>query len=641
MSRETTEIQDLKNFDNAYFEGKPIIPDAQYDQLKQELQDKYPNNEYFSEVGATPVRAKVDLPYPMGSLNQVYENDTPDWVSKYKLSNEYVIVTEKLDGISALLIYEKSEDSSDCVLVKAFSRGNGIKGEDITRHVKLIPNVPKTFNGSYAAIRAEIIMPNERFDKKYANKYKNPRNMVAGVINRKVSDQTLLDDLDVVAYEIIDSSGTDDGFEIIDSSDTDGFSKTYTLNYLAECNFIIPRFEPYLGSALTDALLSGILSRFKKGSAYELDGIVLTVDDYSNFENVSKSASLNPEHSVKYKVLDESSVLEAVVVNVHWKISKTGFYKPRVEIEPVELMGSTITYATGFNGKFIYENGIGPGAVIKITKAGSVIPYIMKVTSPVAPKMPRGEWEWDDNRVEAQWDTNRAQNSPEQTFMQVVHFFKSLEVENAQETSLAKVVEAQGLGDKDFTTIAYEIICMLDAEWRRTLGENGIKAYDSLHKKLSNLKHETIMGACPFFGRGFGTRKAKKILEQISYEDFVNGKDISNLEGFNTTVGTIMRGINDFNTLMNKIDFAITFVEKVEDDEQSLAGEKIVMTGFRDKELQEKIEARGGKVASSVSKNTTMVIAQDVNSTSGKVQKAKDLGIPIFSQRDFDSAYIL
>lgn len=616
MKTESQEIQELKTFDEAYFAGSPIIPDVQYDKLKKELQEKYPDAPYFSEVGAVPKGEKVDLPYPMGSLNQVYEGDTVRWINKYSLKSETIVVTEKLDGVSVLLIYSGGK------LSDAYTRGDGRKGEDITHHVRNIPSVPDKITTDYLAVRAEIIMKNDVFATKYSKKYKNPRNMVAGLVNRKKSEIDTLKDVDVVAYEVIDGATSD--------------TKLETLEFLHGEGFLIANNVSTVGNMLADDRLSNSLASFKRNGYYELDGVVLTVNDYSKFEDISKSSSLNPEHSVKFKVLDEDSVMEADVVDVHWKVSKTGFYKPRVEIRPIELMGSTITFATGFNAKYIYENRIGPDAKISITKAGSVIPYIISVLKDTDPKMPNAEWDWDENKVEAV-----IKGSHEQTLMQVVHFFKTLGVENAQETSITKVIEDQGLQGKSFSTIVYELICMFDIEWKRVLGENGIKVYDSLHKKLSTLKEETLLGATPFFGRGFGVRKSKKILEQMSFDEFKNATatQIENVEGFDKTSSDIYNGLKDFNNFFKSIEEFITFEEKDQVD-NTLKGEKIVMTGFRDVDLQEKIESRGGKVSSGVSKKTTMVIAADVDSTSGKVKKAKDLGIPVISQRDFNFRYI-
>lgn len=616
MKTESQEIQELKTFDEAYFAGSPIIPDVQYDKLKKELQEKYPDAPYFSEVGAVPKGEKVDLPYPMGSLNQVYEGDTVRWINKYSLKSETIVVTEKLDGVSVLLIYSGGK------LSDAYTRGDGRKGEDITHHVRNIPSVPDKITTDYLAVRAEIIMKNDVFATKYSKKYKNPRNMVAGLVNRKKSEIDTLKDVDVVAYEVIDGATSD--------------TKLETLEFLHGEGFLIANNVSTIGNMLADDRLSNSLASFKRNGYYELDGVVLTVNDYSKFEDISKSSSLNPEHSVKFKVLDEDSVMEADVVDVHWKVSKTGFYKPRVEIRPIELMGSTITFATGFNAKYIYENRIGPDAKISITKAGSVIPYIISVLKDTDPKMPNAEWDWDENKVEAV-----IKGSHEQTLMQVVHFFKTLGVENAQETSITKVIEDQGLQGKSFSTIVYELICMFDIEWKRVLGENGIKVYDSLHKKLSTLKEETLLGATPFFGRGFGVRKSKKILEQMSFDEFKNATatQIENVEGFDKTSSDIYNGLKDFNNFFKSIEEFITFEEKDQVD-NTLKGEKIVMTGFRDVDLQEKIESRGGKVSSGVSKKTTMVIAADVDSTSGKVKKAKDLGIPVISQRDFNFRYI-
>lgn len=357
----------LKECDDAYFNnGESPLSDREYDTLKRRAFLMEPSNEYFVQVGSDVRGGKIKLPYSMGSLNQVYEGEVKDWVTKYGLHKQDVVVTHKLDGVSCMLVYNNGK------LSIAYSRGNGIEGADITRHIKKIPSVPLTVDADYLVVRAEVIMSNETFAEFYSEEFKNPRNMVAGAMNRKETEDSILHHLNVVAYEIV--AGTVKG-----EPDYNLKTKAATLRTLSDLGFDVVSNYIVKAERLDDEFLSTAFSEARGKSQYELDGLVVTVDDHAAMGRLSASSTLNPEHSVKYKVLDENSIVETFVKEVHWEVSKSGFLKPRVEILPVELFGTTVKFATGFNAKFIIDNGIGPGARVKITKAGMVIPQIVSV----------------------------------------------------------------------------------------------------------------------------------------------------------------------------------------------------------------------------------------------------------------------
>jgi DNA ligase (NAD+) len=633
MSEIESKIAELRLYDEAYFSGNPLIPDVQYDALKREVFALDPQHDYFSSVGS-PVRGgKVKLPYNMGGLDQIYEGEFDKWVVKYGLSDKDLIISEKLDGVSVLLIYKNGK------LSQAFSRGNGTEGADITRHIKYC-NVPLTLENTHSdfipellVVRAEAIMKNQIFDLNYAKKYSNARQMVAGCLNRKETDSNILRHIDIVAYQLVDETNKENYTSFAES-----------LNQIRWYGFKVAYYEADSASAHSDESLSATLMRYKETSLYELDGIVITIDKPYEAKNIRKRDTLNPEHSLKYKILDKDSILESEVVNVHWAISKSGFYKPRVEISPVRLFGTTVTFATGFNGKYIYENSIGPGAKIKLTKSGSVIPYILEVVKPAnTPQMPNGGWIWDENKVEAIVSDN--ENS-EIVYQQALHFFKTLEVEQLRESSLTKVIEyiKEYQPNLTFNTLISETIYLLDEDWKRILGANGSKVSISLNKKLDSMPPEKLLGACPFFGFGFGVRKAKKLLKVLTIDDILRGKvsedQVRNIEGFDKTSTTFVNGINDFINFYGLISDYVTFSDGPQTVSDKLKDEVIVMTGFRDKNLQEQIESLGGRVASAVSGKTTIVITNDVNSSSSKIKKAKSMGIPVFELSDFEYEYI-
>jgi DNA ligase (NAD+) len=367
LSQQDT-IQLLEAYDDAYERGEPLVSDIDYDQTKRTAQKRFPNDPYFIRVGSK-IRSGTEfqLPYKMGSLDQIYEGEYAKWVNTYGIINKDVYNTYKLDGMSGMVQFNLGN------LQVGYSRGDGTNGHDLTRHLSHIKNLPQTIgHDGYLTVRGEFIMAKETFDTKWSNEFANPRNMVSGIMNRKVSDTEALNDIDFVVYQIVasDIAGT-------------GESQTKDLEILKSLGFAVVDGELSRAGDHNDNTLADQLKKFRKLSKYELDGIVITINNAVDHKQLSNSSSLNPEYSVKFKILDKDSIVETTVVDVHYELSQHGFFKPRVEVIPVSLFGTVVTFATGFNGRFIYNNKIGPGARIRITKAGQVIPYILDVVEPM------------------------------------------------------------------------------------------------------------------------------------------------------------------------------------------------------------------------------------------------------------------
>jgi NAD-dependent DNA ligase len=358
--------------DNAYHNTQqPIIDDAQYDALRRYAEMEDPTNNYFLGVGSEVRGGKVKLPYPMGSLTQAYEGDTMKWINQYKLTDKGIVVTEKLDGISCLLIY-----GQDGKLQIAYSRGDGIEGADITRHVSKINSVPKQVKFP-CAIRAEIIFAKADWEivktkikRSGGAFYKNARNATAGLMNASESDPIAYSYLSVVAYEIVNGGSF--------------VAKNRVIDCLEDFGFVTPKSHTIEGWQCTDEFLTNLLNNMRTNSRFEIDGIVLEVNKMDLRSQINPTRdTLNPEYARKFKVADASNNAIAKVIEVQWNTSKNGYLKPRVKIEPVELVGVTVQHATGFNAKFIRDNKIGPGAKIRITRSGDVIPLILEVVEPM------------------------------------------------------------------------------------------------------------------------------------------------------------------------------------------------------------------------------------------------------------------
>lgn len=617
--------------DEAYTNGKPLIDDTQYDALYRYVEVTDPGNNYFYGVGSQVRGGKIKLPFTMGSLTQAYEGDFTKWVAQHDLKDENLIVTEKLDGISALIVYDNSGK-----LQIAYSRGDGIEGADITRHVSKIKSLPKNV-GQAMTVRAEIIFSKADWEivktkikRSGGAYYKNARNCVAGLMNASESDPVAYQYLHVVAYEIL-AFGSDDTL-------TTGVGKESQLTTLVSKKFIYPRSSMIKGKQATDAFLTDALQKYRDETDYEIDGIVIDVDNARKRKNMTSSRStLNPEFARKFKIADASNMAIARVVEVQWNISKNGYLKPRVKIEPTELVGVTVQHATGFNAKFISDNDIGPGAMIRITRSGDVIPFIVGVVSPAVTPKPYsiwfvdelsaiGDWKWSPNHVDAILEN--AEDNETVQLEQLIDFFGKVGTEYLGEGNL------QTIFDAGFKTIV-DVINLSEFEWVNMIGANGKKIYKSIREKLKNVPWYIVAGAHPAFGRGVGVRKMKKLYDAFAGDMRNLGlvAKIVAVEGFETKTATkIAYGYQTFIKFMTDTDATITFAKYEAPKGGDLSGESFLFTGFRDKGLEKTIEEKGGKIASSVSSKLTYLVALDPSEDSGKLKKARELGTKIISR---------
>lgn len=640
MSDTNSLIEQLKQYDEAYAEGDSLISDKDYDALYRKAKAADPGNAYFAAVGSDVRGGKEALPYVMGSLDQIYDQkEWLNWVKTYDLNGKDVVISDKQDGISVMLIYRHGR------FEKAFSRGNGMEGADISRHVRSVPSVIKDLTAelgdeAYIAIRAELIMPIATFEAKYAGTFKNPRNMVAGCFNRTTTDASILADIQCITYQVVAYSGIiPTGVKGITPYATID-SKAQELQALRSLGFIVTPAVTVKADTLNDSELRRLVTEAKAQSKTELDGVVVTINKYDDMDSQRRSkTTLNPEHSIKYKVAAEG--VATTVVDVLWEVSKNGFFKPRVQIAPVELGGVTITYATGHNAKNIFDNGIGPGARVLITRQGDVIPYVSEVLLKATPKMPTEDWDWNENGVEA---ITTDENNPNVKFKLLLSFVETLQVELLKESSLTEVFNRLKLADVSYAEAVYVLFELLDGEWVKLVGANGNKIADSLRRRGENMTYETFLGAVKYLGFGFGVRKAKALLSQISYEDLLSASeaDIAKLDGFDTkTAKNIFNGIQDANALLEDLmaDGFVTIVKEVKTSE--LKGLNVVFTGFRDGDLEKAIEAAGGKIGSGVSSKTTHLLTTDPKSNSGKAKKARDLGVKVWSPEQFKDEFNL
>lgn len=616
-------LEVLQLADDLYFneEGSELIlEDGQYDALKQYAQRLAPTDVYFTGVGSAVRGGKVKLPYAMGSLDQVYQGDYVKWVADNKLENETVIDSDKLDGASNMMLY-----TAEGKLQIAYSRGDGERGADITRHFTNIPSVPKQIDngGEPITVRAETIISPARFNQllqlpkgTLRREYKNPRNAASGMMNASELNAAVYPFIDVIAYEIVGSK----------------LSKLEQLQKLEQLGFNVVPYRVHVAGKMNDNEWTKILNDRRQNSDYELDGVVIEVVDPATRVRLANPGSLNPGYARKFKVADASNLAIATVAEVEWNISKDGYFKPRVKIEPINLVGVTITYATGFNAKFINENKIGPGAKVKITRSGDVIPFILEVVQPAAEaQMPDEDYTWTDTKVDAV--VADVLNNATVKFERLNDFFASIDVPHLGEGNLRQMF------DMGFETP--ESIISLTLEDLQSLVNSrpiGKKIFDNMRAKFTNIPLYVLMGSHSAFGRGVGVRKMKKLYEAFAGDmsKCASVVEIIQVEGFeHKTASKIANGYATFQEFVAKINKYVTFAAYEAPKTGSLSGKSIVVTGFRDKAFEATIVNAGGKVGSTVSKTTHCVVAQDPLSVSSKLTKAHELGIPVMSRDEF------
>ncbi len=619
----------LRDLSNIYYnEGESLVSDEIFDLMKDELEKKDPENEFLNEIGA-PIdsKEKVKLPYPMGSLNKIkpQTDDLEKWKKDY---NGPYIISDKLDGISAQLYITKNND------IKLYTRGDGEYGQDISYLVKyLIDSSKIEKQKNNLSIRGELIISKNNFNL-VKDKFKNARNAVAGYVNAKKVDKTLSEIVEFIAYSVIEPELTQE--------DQMKFLKLFKpIKKVVE-------YKIYDKNSLTNENLSKYLQERRNNSDYDVDGIVV-YDSNRSYEY----SSGNPDHGFAFKSILTDQYAEALVKDIIWEPSMDGYLKPKVKINPIDLVGVTITYATAFHAKFVEDNKLGPGAIIKIIRSGDVIPHILEVIKPSTngkPKMPNAEYIWDKNHVNI-----LVKNINNSVYTDLIkakkmdYFFSTIGAKNISLGILTKMVE-NGYDN---------IIKILESERHELaqiegLGKKSIdRIFDNIDEIMSNVTLDKIMAGSHVFGTGIGERKIKQILKSIPNILEIKNKNelkkmVLEIDGFsNITADKFVDNLDKFKIFYNLLKeiYDLEHLEKyninkkLKVKDELLKDEKIVFTGFRDNKLQEKIEDLGGKISTSLSSKTTLVIYADNEKSSSKLEKADKLNIKKMSKSEFLNKY--
>ena len=595
-------ISTLRNWNIKYRKGEPSVTDSFYDSKYELAKELYPDDDFFKEVGVKigDKERERKLSITMASMNKIKGMDElKDW---YRLKNipldTQLILTPKFDGLS-LCVNEKSK--------QATTRGDGDFGQSADEHYKYIKNHldASIFEFTYG----EIMMQKNVFNEIYAPRgFANPRNLVAGMINNKLATEQLRD------TEYIKYGGIP--YKEYKSALLTKHSILDTLN-----NFQKIKVD-YELSKYSDLSEEKFVNLFRKWSEiYEIDGIIIEIDSLELQNKLGRERSTNnPVWARAYKSPAFEQSAETEVLGISWNISKQGYLKPILHVKPVKLDGVTVSNVTGNNAKFVRDNGIGVGSIVKIVRSGMVIPKVVGITKKVDFVMPDIQnIEWNENGVElvTMFETK------EQNFKKIVAFFEILGVENAGEGVLKQLWESGHQTIKD-------ILNLKQTDFERFDGFGKRKAeivYNAIQSKIKDIELSKLMHATGIFN-GLGSKKLI-LLEEFKTKPTID--QILEIEGFaEKSAQVYIDGYDKFFEFIKELPVTIKKTEKSSNSGE-LEGKVYVFTGVRDKTAETLIESKGGKISSGVNGKTTHLIMKEKGSGSSKENKAIDLGVSILT----------
>jgi len=345
---------------HSYYIGVPIITDAEFDALENNLKDK--NSEVVEIVGYDVDDLMFSHPTLMRSLQKIQVSDSrklpltilDKWLFTGKRIGD-IEASPKFDGSACNMIFENGE------LKLALTRGNGIEGNDITEKLKII-TTSKINTQEKIEIRGEVVIPEDIFESKYSVDYANPRNFVAGKLSTDEIEDCV-NDFRFVAFEVRDSKG---------------LCIHNTIEFLHENNFEVPVIKKFPTISEFPEVYDFFLDYRENNSPYQLDGMVLKFN-----EKIRESIG-ETDHHPKWAIAIKFPAEEAKtrITGISWRIGKNGDYTPVGMLETVQLAGTKVSNVSLHNYGNVSRNKILPGALVTIIKSGDIIPKVIHVDEP-------------------------------------------------------------------------------------------------------------------------------------------------------------------------------------------------------------------------------------------------------------------
>jgi DNA ligase (NAD+) len=639
-----------------YVLDAPEMSDAEYDRLFRELQElesahpdlKTPDSPTL-RVGAEPAERfeKHRHLVPMLSLaNAFSDEDLRSWEARNaRIAPEVgaagYTVEVKIDGAAVCLTYR------DGVLARGATRGNGVVGEVVTANLRTIPDIPLRLHGTgwpaLMEVRGEVYLPRAAFEALNRRRaqageplYANPRNTAAGALRQLDSRLTRERGLRFFAFTV-EAPGERLPFK----------TQRELLDGLAAWGF---RVEPHRGRVMDLAGVCAAVAALEPrlaGLPFGADGVVVKVDPLALHEELGTIGEREPRWAIARKFAPEVAVTKLLDIKVN--VGRTGALNPFAELEPVEIGGVTVSTATLHNADLIAAKDIQVGDWVEVTRAGEVIPQVL---GPVRERRPADARPFTmpdrcpacGSEVERPADEVMTYcpnvSCPGRVLEGIVHFAArgAMDIRGLGYERVQKLLDAKLIADAaDLYRLTPDALTALDGFAEKSAEQLVDAIAASKQQPLSRLLFALGIrhvgdGAAELLARRFGTMDA---LTKASAEA------IGEVRGIGPTIAEAVAAFCAEQRNRELIDRLRASGLKMSEPRRAaahgpLAGQTFVLTGtmpsLSRSEATQKIEAAGGSVTGSVSKQTTAVIAGD--EPGSKLEKAKALGIPVWDEAE-------
>ena len=684
-SARINELAELISYhsDLYYNKANPELSDSEFDRLWDELQTLSPNHPQLQRVGSDPPpgSVKVNHLFPMLSLDKANTNDEViHYITETTAQGRRFVCQPKLDGSALSLEYRCGR------LVRAATRGSGVRGEDITANARRISNVPESIDWKGDChIRGEVVMPLATFREKYSEIAPNPRNLAAGSLRQKTlkSGTGKAEDLIFLAYgaKFPESNNRHPDSQIPPNFTYD----SEIISWLQSVGIEVAGNHIASGSdndSTIDAVTSAIeyWTQKRAEADWEIDGIVIKLDRLDKRELLGMTAH-HPRWALAWKFPPEEAT--TVLMDVEWQVGRTGNITPVSRVAPVVVSGVTVENTTLHNRGEVIRLGIKIGDKVRIVRRGDVIPKIIETLGPakktdLAGRKHADGSQYTDSLPEIKniiIPTTCPRCSSE--LVEDGAFIRCMDINcpSRLERSIlywCRYLEMDGIGEK----LVEQLCCSglvkniadlykLELSDIMKLERMAKKSASNVIKEINNTRHLTLTQFISAFGL---PRVGPEIATLISSEvktfealmDLVDNRNATiesdeqgNMMKFNpvinrlvgidgigeTVARLVLDGLANRISTINELKKYLEISEEKETlDSGKLLGKTFCITGTLSrprKEIALSIKSEGGKVQSSISGNLDYLLAGE--SAGSKLEKAQRLGVKIISEKELSS----
>lgn len=621
LNNETIEKDSFLSFltksADLYYTEEPFITDDEFDLFKSIYQKTF--NEIL-KIGTKETLkgfSKATHSIPMGSLIEFdtkvnVTQDIQKWAKK-NAKEDVLCTSEKLDGLSISILFKDSK------LIQAITRGDSFEGDDITNNVLKMERVPKILPIPFSGhLRGEITL-RKSVKQKHFSEMSNERNGAVGITKRKNGEGC--EHLDIFFYKAYPDKDQNLKFK----------TETEILDFIKnDLGLLTPR---YYTTSLE--VLLALHKKYEDGVRekldYLLDGLVVNIDNIERQTEITDNELL-PEHARKFKF--ESEKAETELLQVITQVGRTGAITPLAILDPVVCGGVLISKATLHNYDEISKLGIEAGDIVKIIRSKDVIPKITGVarkneySTPI--KIPK-ECPVCSSTLEKEDTIYYCRNEfcGARVAKALLHWLDILGIQNMGEKIVEALIDTGKLKTiPDFYKLSLEDISELDRQGVK----NATKILKEIHSKTIVTAAELLAGLNI---RSLSVKRAEILEDNFGDIETIlslKTKDIVNIEGFEEKLATfITTGFKMKAPLIREILKHVSIKKKVEG---ALTGKSFCFSGFRDDDIEKKLKAKGGRIASGVNKKLDFLVVRNKNGTTSKIEKAKDYGIKVVDLDD-------